>query len=240
MKYIFSLITLIVFISCRQNQPETKTTKSNELVEFVKKEITTKNVTPKVITSTKNQLNETDTLFIDSTNFKYKKIDSFDLRNMDWGQRDKELKFLTKKDISKYFQNSELDLDTVYEENHHFYSLQINTEDKKVITLIVENEVCCADLHLLIYDKNNKLISNNIVAGTGGDGGWYFDSYGYFTNDSTYTKTTVDRENITENELEYKYKIDSVITKYRFNKQLEFKKIDEQKFQKTVFEENLE
>jgi len=224
MNKLIILLSALLFVGCKKNQSNNTDTKITDEV-ITTSEVTEMPLTPDVI--------EENEIFIDSTNFKYAKLDSFDLREFDWGERDRKFKFLTKNDFVKYFQDTELELDYVYEQNYHFFSLQKNEEAEKIITLIEENETCCAELHLMVYDKNNKLLSNNVVAGTGGDGGWYYDSYGYFANDSTYIKTKVDKEMIFENDNDSKHDVDSTYTEYKFIKNSTFKILTERTYKST-------
>ena len=87
-------------------------------------------------------------------------------------------------------------------------------------------------MHFLIYDKKNKLLSDNVVAGTGGDGMWHYDAFGKFLDDSTYQLIRVDFEEIELENDEYTQKIDSTVTTYRFYKDQNLKIIDEKKFEK--------
>ena len=87
-----------------------------------------------------------------------------------------------------------------------------------------------------MFNEKNELLSDNIIAGTGGDGMWSYDQYGKFLNDSTYVLTRIDLEGIDINEsgTETEIHIDSVITNFRFHKRKTFSKLSEQKFKKIL------
>ncbi|MBL4709975.1 MAG: hypothetical protein JKY48_16205 [Flavobacteriales bacterium] len=173
--------------------------------------------------------------FIDSTKFPFQELSSFDLRNWDYGKRS-ELKTLNKKDYDNYLQNVEQNYKIAYEKNYKYFSIQKNSKEEKIITLIVEHkESGNATLHLLVYNKKDKLLSNNIVASTGGDGGSDGDSYGSFINDSTYTMTGVGTQMTTNEKNEEVFLLDSVIRTFRFYKDKDFINISEEVFpQKTL------
>ncbi|WP_431110431.1 hypothetical protein [Winogradskyella poriferorum] len=175
---------------------------------------------------------KSDSLFIDPNDFKYSNLKEFDLRNWYIGKMDEELKSPTKEKLVNYIQNERLTLENVYPNSWKYFSIQKNEELEKIITIIEGDESCCSDLHYLVYNEQNELLSDNIIAGTGGDGMWAYDQYGKFINDSTYILTRIDMEEIELANGGTKTQIDSVITNYRFYKNKPFKKLTEQKFKK--------
>ncbi len=174
-----------------------------------------------------------DSLFIDPNNFKYSKLNVFDLRGWYYGKIIDSLKsFSSKEKLVEYFQDERLKDENIYPINYQYFSIQKNDKSEKIITIIEGDESCCQDLHYLVYDSENKLLSDNVVAGTGGDGMWTYDQYGKFANDSTYILTRIDMEEIELENGETETQIDSVITNYRFYKNKPFEKLTEQKFKK--------
>jgi hypothetical protein len=165
--------------------------------------------------------------FIDSTKFPFYELDSFNLRDWYYGKR-QELTSLANADLKKYFQ------DTIsYQEglNSKYFSIQRNAEKEKIITLIVEHqESGTALLHLLIYNANNKLLSNNIVASTGGDGGTDANCYGAFIDDTTYNMTCVGTQTVYNEVKGEELVVDSTIRVFRFNKNMQFEKTSEKIF----------
>ena len=169
--------------------------------------------------------------FIDKSNFKFGSLDKFDLHDWYYGARQKNLKTLSKDDVTKYFQSSELKADIENKENNfYFFSIQLDTPEKTIITIIEEYDLCCADLVYLTYDNNKKIIGKSVVAGTGGDGEWYYNEYGKFTSDSTYQMTRVDVEQINRKTDKDIYQIDSLIIKYSVDMNFNFTKTDEKSY----------
>ena len=175
---------------------------------------------------------KSETEFIDSINFKFFNLKEFDLRDWYVGKMDKELKSPTKEKLVNYIQNERLTLENVYPNSWKYFSVQKNEELEKIITIIEGNESCCSDLHYLVYNEQNELLSDNIIARTGGDGMWSYDQYGKFENDSTYVLTRIDVEEIELENDGTEIHIDSVITNYRFYKNKKFEKLTERKFNK--------
>ncbi|GAA3658036.1 hypothetical protein [Flavivirga jejuensis] len=176
---------------------------------------------------------KSDSLFIDPSNFKYANLNKFDLRGWYYGKIIDSLKaFSSKEKLVEYFQDKRLKGENIYPVNYQYFSIQKNDKSEKIITIIEGDESCCHDLHYLIYNSENKLLSDNIVAGTGGDGMWGYDQYGKFVNDSTYILTRIDMEEIELENGGIETQIDSVITNYRFYKNKPFEKLTEQKFKK--------
>lgn len=179
--------------------------------------------------------NISDSLFIDPNNFKYSNLNAFDLRGWYNGNIVDSLKsFSSKEKLIEYFQDERLKGENIYPANYHYFSIQKNNKSEKIITIIEGDESCCQDLHYLIYNAENKLISDNVVAGTGGDGMWGYNQYGKFVNDSTYILTRIDMEEVEIVNGGTETQIDSVITNYRFYKNKPFEKLTEQKFKKVV------
>ncbi len=169
-------------------------------------------------------------IIIDSTNYKYFNLKEFDLREWYYNRRVEELKSPNKGKLKTLFQNKRINGEFIYPSNFRYFSIQKNTSTEKILTILETNESCCSDLHYLVYNKKNELLSDNIVAGTGGDGFWGYDQYGKFVNDSTYVLTRVDIEEIGHDEDKIEMLIDSVITTFKYKKDKTFKIIDEQKF----------
>ncbi len=171
--------------------------------------------------------------FIDSSKFKFFNLQKFDIRDSSNEKTVLELPSPTKEKLFQYFQSARITEGNIYPSNYRYFSIQKNSNTEKIITIIEGDEICCSDLHLLIYNSKNKLISNNVVAGAGGDGMWWYESYGEFTNDSTYILTRIDMEEVELENGGPETHLDSVITTYRFYENKPFKKLTEQKF-KTV------
>ena len=171
--------------------------------------------------------------FINQNSFKVARNKSFSLQNWNYGNRQKKLVKLSKDEIKKYFQHSELKNDLRFSHSNYYYFSVENSEPKNLrITIIEEYEYCCADLVLLTYNEQYKLIGKSIVAGIGGDGGWGYDEFGTFLNDSIYQLTSVEQETIRDDQDLMEYKIDSILTRYSVDKNFNFEKIDEVKFER--------
>lgn len=225
MNKILIFILLFLTFSCED--------KKTEKIQIQKKKIVNlKTDTIKIKSYSKLEIKKTKKKFIDSTNFKFFNLKEFDLRSWDAGKMNKELKSPTKEKLLEYFQNERINGENIYSTNFRYFSIQKNTNALKVITIIEGDESCCSNLHFLIYNNHNKLISDNIVAGTGGDGAWSYNQYGKFINDSTFLSTRIDTEAVELKNDERETQIDSVITKYLFYKNKSFEKLTEQKFKK--------
>ena len=97
--------------------------------------------------------------FINQSNFKVAGNKSFSLQNWNYGERQEKLVKLSKDEIKKYFQHSELKNDLRYEHSNYYYFSFENIEPRNLrITIIEEYEYCCADLLLLTYNEQYKLI----------------------------------------------------------------------------------
>ena len=81
-----------------------------------------------------------------------------------------------------------------------------------VITLIEEYGYCCADLYLMTYDQDNKLIGKSKVASSVGDGSSGYEEYGKFISDSIYRLIRLEETTLRDDQDTIEYKIDSVVT----------------------------
>jgi hypothetical protein len=224
------LVYILIFLtfSCVEKKKESKSDIKVEKKERISINTDSTELKAEPIVETK----KSDSLFIDPNDFKYSNLKEFDLRNWYIGKMDEELKSPTKEKLVNYIQNERLTLENVYPNSWKYFSIQKNEELEKIITIIEGDESCCSDLHYLVYNEQNELLSDNIIAGTGGDGMWAYDQYGKFINDSTYILTRIDMEEIELANGGTETQIDSVITNYRFYKNKPFKKLTEQKFKK--------
>jgi hypothetical protein len=179
--------------------------------------------------------NKTTEQFLNPELFKYKKLDKFSLEFMSYGERVKKLNKINENEIEKYFQGSTRSKDFA-ENNFYFFSNQGKIGDLTLITLIEEYDMCCADLCLMVYDANNKLINKNLVASVGGDGQWGYDAYGKYLNDSIYILTLVDQETIRDEADYMEYEIDSIITTYKIDSKIKLNEIDKQEYKYTRIE----
>lgn len=222
------LIYILIFLTfgCTGKKKESK----SDRIEHKRKETFSME-----IDSIKLKTQKTDSLFINPNNFKYSNLTEFDLRGWYHGKIVDSLKSLSSKEkLVDYFQNERIKGKNIYTVNYQYFSIQKNEQSEKIITIIEGDESCCHHLHYLIYNSENKLLSDNILAGTGGDGMWRYDQYGKFVNDSTYILTRIDIEEIELENGNTEALIDSVITNYRFYKNKPFKKLTEQKFKKVL------
>jgi hypothetical protein len=173
--------------------------------------------------------------FINPSDFKFQSLNKFDLKDWYYVHRQEKLKKLTKAEITKYFQDTELTGDPAgNEDNWYYFSIHRSTQEIKQITIIEEYDQCCADLLLMTFDQYNKLISKNVVAGTGGDGEWSYNEYGEFDTDSTYILTRVEKVQIGEYPSDEIYQVDSSITKFSIIENLSFNTIDKKTFQYSI------
>ncbi|WP_196888266.1 hypothetical protein [Aureivirga sp. CE67] len=231
MKKILTYILIFLTFSCAEKKKESKSDieiEKNEkaLIKTDSTELKAKQII---------EIEKSDSLFIDPNDFKYSNLNEFDLRGWYHGKFVDSLKsFSSKEKLIAYFQNERLKGENIYPANYQYFSIQKNDKSEKIITIIEGDESCCQDLHYLIYNSENKLLSDNIVAGTGGDGMWSYDQYGKFVNNSTYILTRIDMEEIELENGGTEIQIDSVITNYRFYKNKPFKKLTEKKFKKTL------
>lgn len=220
-----NIIYILIFfvLSCAKNETKNKQTTKSEIAS-------TETNVPKIKTELIEEFKKNDSIFIDSTNFKFQNLKKFNLSNWYSGKIEKELKQLKREKLFEYFQSERIKEENIYPTNFRYFSIQKNTLNEKIITIVESDESCCSELHYLIYNEKNELISDNIVAGTGGDGMWNYDKYGEFLNDSTYILTTINYEELELQNEKTEIKIDSVIIDYRFYRNKPFEKIKERKF----------
>ena len=218
---------IFLVLSCAKNETKKEQNIKKTIVNSEKK-------VREIKVETKEEFKKNNSIFIDSANFKFQNLVEFNLQNWYSGKIEKELKPLTKGKLFEYFQNDRINGENIYPTNFRYFSIQKNSIKEKIITIIESDESCCSELHYLIYNEKNELTSDNIIAGTGGDGMWNYDKYGKFLNDSTYVLTKVEFEELELKNEKTEIKIDSVITNYRFNKNEPFEKIKERKFNKKI------
>ncbi|MEM6844917.1 MAG: hypothetical protein AAF944_20480 [Bacteroidota bacterium] len=222
------LISIVLLIGCRESAKQEERVDTN-LDTTILAATTHEHSTPTI-----HELND----FIDPAKFNVAKQDSFSLENWYYGTRQDGLVELTTEEIKKYFQDSDLknDLDDSsrdeYRGSYYYFSVQENSKNKVVITIIEEYDYCCADLYLMTYNQENRLVGKSKVAGTGGDGGWGFDEYGHFISDSIFQLFRVEESTIRDDQDTMEYKIDSLITRFAIDKNLNFKKLNEREFQR--------
>jgi hypothetical protein len=168
------------------------------------------------------------TRFIEEEKFKVEKQAYFSLKEWSWEDKELKLTKLNKAEISKYFQ-APLDSSKTYN-TFSFFSIQENTPTRKSITIIESDESCCTTLHLLTYDRENKLVGKSVVAGSGGDGGWGYDAYGKFVSDSSYHFIHVEMETIRDDSAGWEAEVDSVVVEFSVDKHLNFKELNKKKF----------
>lgn len=178
---------------------------------------------------------EQPTDFIDSAYFKFFNLTEFNINDWYPGRMNNELISVTNEAVIRYFQNDRINSENVNLSDFWYYSLQKNTPEEKIITIIEGDEICCYNLHYLIYNNGNQLLSDNIVAGRGGDGLWQYNQYGKFTNDSTYVVTQVDSEEFEFDNGSSQIRIDSVITNFRFRKGEAFEELKHSEFTSVIF-----
>lgn len=167
--------------------------------------------------------------FIKPADFKFSNLTEFDLSKWHENELFQGLKTPTADQLKRYIpEKAEEAL-----ENFKLYSLQKLQTDLKIITILEGTQSCCMDLHYLVYDGNNQLLSDNLVAGTGGDGQWSFNHSGRFINDSTYLFTAVDVEELDLDESSLT-QVDSLVIQYRFALDKKFVKMNEEKFRRTI------
>ncbi|MBA6316963.1 hypothetical protein [Cellulophaga baltica] len=165
--------------------------------------------------SNKNKTSQKDvsnSIFIDSTDFKYFGLEEFNIEQ--WYEGKVKLKSLTKKQAAKYYQyrlrNSLVD--TNY---YQFYSIQKNTNHQKIITIVDGATGRYPDLRMLIYDKRDSLVGFYPIAGIGNDPDLNL-KYKVFSqkiNDTTYLSTRIDEYTI-NSDLE-NIQRDSSLTKFQ-------------------------
>ena len=205
MNKILTYILIFLTFSCVEKKKESKSDLKVEKKEIISINTDSTELKAEPIIETK----KSDSLFINPNDFKYSNLNEFDLRGWYYGKIVDSLKsFSSKEKLVEYFQDDRLKGENIYPVNYQYFSIQKND------------------------NSENKLLSDNIVAGTGGDGMWGYDQYGKFVNDSIYVLTRIDMEEIELENGGTKTEIDSVITSYRFYKSKPFEKLTEQKFKK--------
>ncbi|RDC61962.1 hypothetical protein [Adhaeribacter pallidiroseus] len=207
MKSISFYLVLLIFLSCGCN----RTNKNEAAIKIVDNPV------------------EEQSKFIDSQRFKVEKQTYFSLKEWNWEDRESKLTELNKEEVNKYFQ-APLDSEKTYN-TFYFFSIQENTPTRKSITILESDESCCNTLHLLTYDRNDKLVGKSIVAGSGGDGGWGYDAYGKFDSDSTYYFTHVELETIRDDSIGWEAEVDSLVVRFTVDRNLNFKQLSEKKFE---------
>jgi hypothetical protein len=216
MRYFSTLIFLFfLIISCTQSNTESN------------------NLQAKIDSNT--ILLISDTNFINPLKFKGLSLnDSIELSKWyNWDHRDKNLVQMTKSELKKYFQYEKTRVNYEAEDRCYFYSIIRNTPSIKMITVLEDYDACCVDLYLLTYDKNNKLLSKNYLAGIGGDGGWGYRSGGKFTRDSSYYNLAViNSENELSDNDTSETKTDSTIMKFKIIQGFKFKEVFKKTFSK--------
>ena len=83
----------------------------------------------------------------------------------------------------------------------------------------------------MTYDQDNKLIGKSKVASSVGDGSSGYEEYGKFISDSIYRLIRLEETTLRDDQDTIEYKIDSVVTQFSVDKNLNFEKLDEEKFQ---------
>lgn len=225
-------LTLILFMfSCKTEEKKANKELKNTTTEVITKVSETKN---------EKENKNLDNSFINPSDFKFSNLKEFKLANFYFGRKEKELKSLTEEMFRKYFQHKSEDLldsdeGFYYPDSYKFVSIQKNTENEKIITIVGGGECNCTDLYLLVYDKENKLLSYNIIASLFDTVMSGQEEYGKFIDNTTYELTRVEWEEIplenNEND-DYDIKTDSTIISYRFQKNKPFKLLSENKFSK--------
>lgn len=173
--------------------------------------------------------------FIDSTNFDHFEVDTFELKKNDvYKYYKSHLTSLSNIDVLKYFQDPNIDTSKIFEKQYRYYSIQTNSKEEKILTILKSDEVYKTDLHYLVYDSVNNLKRHFIVASAGGDGGNSFNEIGLLQNSSKLIKIKVEKETLKDNQDSMEFKIDSTITYYKVDKYGNLKEDDKSHFQRTL------
>ena len=217
------IISIVVLIGCRESAKQEARVDTNQDTIILVATLY-EHATP-----TMQELND----FIDPEKFNMTKQDSFSLEEWYYEARQDGLVELTNEEIKKYFQDSDLKNDlNEYRGSYYYFSVQENSKDRVIITIIEEYDYCCADLYLMTYNQESRLVGKSKVAGTGGDGGWGYDEYGHFISDSVFQLSRVEETTLRDEQDIMEYRIDSVVVWFKVDKQLSFKKLKEEKFQR--------
>ncbi|WP_141106544.1 hypothetical protein [Hymenobacter gelipurpurascens] len=164
--------------------------------------------------------------FLNPAQFKAARLDTFRI-----GQTDK-LVQLTAAEERKYLQQSMAH--SIYKP-YHFYSIQENTALRKVITLLSYDGEYKSDLLRLVYDRQNKLISKQIVAADASDGDVGDEAYGWFDAPTLFCFVEVQKQPVRETQDAIEYAVDSVVSRYQVSHE-QFKQIQQRKFQRRAVE----
>ena len=151
------------------------------------------------------------TTFIDSTDFKYFRLENFDIQ--DWYDGKLNLKSLNNAQAKKYYQYRLRDV-AVDSNYYQFYSIQKNNDKLKIITIVDGATGNFPDLRMLIYDEKDSLIGFHPVAGIGTDTDLdlKYKVTSDRINDTTYLSTQI-KEYIGEFDLG-KVRRDSIVTEF--------------------------
>ena len=120
---------------------------------------------------------------------------------------------INERDFGTIFQKSNINLSN-YDYSPIYYSIQ-HQEGFQSVTVIGMDEDWCFKVCLLNYNMNGKLIGNEYLYESGGDGGFSTDAWGEYVNDSTYIKTKLEIEP-DEKDSKKNY-CDSIITKIKID-----------------------
>ncbi|EWH12567.1 hypothetical protein KLA_14318 [Cellulophaga geojensis KL-A] len=152
-----------------------------------------------------------NSIFIDSTDFKFFGLEEFNLE--EWYEGKVKLKSLTKIQAEKYYQYRLRNglVDTNY---YQFYSIQKNTNQQKIITIVDGVTGRYPDLRMLIYNKRDSLIGFYPIAGIGNDPdiNLKYKLVSKKLNDTRYLSTRIDEYEV-ESNLE-NIQRDSTVTKF--------------------------
>lgn len=157
--------------------------------------------------------------------FSYIDLKSYDIRDWHYEERHSLLTQLTKDEIRFLYPEISKEELSFVENNYHFFSWNSSTE----FTILIDDEVCCGLLHLIQLDTLGNKLSDEVVAGVGGDGGWNYYQFGEFINDTTYHYTIVNYETINDNDEFVEYKVDSTNYYCSYNIHSGLKKINEKR-----------
>lgn len=175
-----------------------------------------------------NLLSSTGKPFVIASKFKVNALTDFNIEKWGYEERSSRLIKLSEREIKEFLPDSILKNGSYNQ--YYYFTVQTNKPNQKSVTIIETDESCCATLHLLTFDKNDHLISHNVVAGAGGDGGWGYKAYGKFLPPSYYQLTVVNEESTDMDSLEEEIEVDSAIITFKVDTQLKFRKISERKY----------
>lgn len=144
---------------------------------------------------------------VDKNKFKYNNLSKYEINDWDYKSRHELLTQLSKEEIFHFFPKINKNEIEFIKENYHFFSWNNNKE----FTVLIDDEICCGELHLIQLDSIGNKLSDEVIAGVGGDGGWSYHQSGEFVNDSIYEYCVVNYETVIDNEKIVEYKVDSTI-----------------------------